>query len=305
MSDPFDFRARPHRFAVMGNPVAHSRSPCIHRRFARQFDLDIDYRRIQVERGGFAQAVSHFAARDGAGLNITLPFKVEAWRLCGAPGNTLTARAAQAQAVNTVSFERGAMRGDNTDGVGMIRDLEDNRGWEIAGRRALLLGAGGAARGVAWALLERRPALLAIANRSANKARELAASLRGGDGGHGDGGGDGGDGGDGGGGIPITACGLADLDGDFDLLINATSAGIDDTVPAIDAACIGPGCVAYDLMYADAPTAFMNWARAHGAVDAGDGLGMLVEQAAESFHLWHRRRPDTAPVLRALRAGQT
>ena len=124
MSDPFDFRARPHRFAVMGNPVAHSRSPCIHRRFARQFDLDIDYRRIQVERGGFAQAVSHFAARDGAGLNITLPFKVEAWRLCGAPGNTLTARAAQAQAVNTVSFERGAMRGDNTDGVGMIRDLE-------------------------------------------------------------------------------------------------------------------------------------------------------------------------------------
>jgi len=333
MSDPFDFGRRANRFAVMGNPVAHSQSPRIHRLFARQFDLALDYRRIQVDLGGFAQAVSHFAARDGAGLNITLPFKVEAWRLCAGDGDGgggdgdggggdgegdgdgggVTARAARAQAVNTIRFSGDAMLGDNTDGVGLVRDLEDNLACRIRGARILLIGAGGAARGVAPALLDARPARLTIANRTLSRAQELAAMLRG----DGDGDGDA---------IPITAGGLSDFDGgihprhprsprlterggdesgggEFEIIINATSAGLGDAgdAPAIDSSVIGPGCVAYDLLYAASPTPFMNWAQGHGAAAVSDGLGMLVEQAAESFHLWHGMRPRTGDVIDALR----
>jgi len=290
MTDLFDFQAHASRFAVMGNPVEHSQSPRIHRLFARQFGIDLEYRRIQVDAGGFAQALSHFAARGGAGLNVTVPFKVEAWRLCRRPGNRLSARARCAQAVNTLRFERKrALFGDNTDGIGLSRDLENNLGWCIAGRRVLVLGAGGAVRGVAGALLERRPAALTIANRTASKAQALAERLSAG--------------GWGGSGIRVTGCGYRQLErAAFDLIINGTSASLGGGLPEMDAGCIGAHSVVYDMMYAGSPTVFMRWACANGAGQASDGLGMLVEQAAASFHLWHDRRPDTAPVIRALRA---
>lgn len=291
MTDLFDFQAQGNRFAVMGNPVEHSRSPRIHQLFARQFGIDIEYRRIQVDTGGFAQAVSHFAARGGAGLNITVPFKVEAWRLCGRPGNRLSARARHAQAVNTLRLDRKqALFGDNTDGIGLVRDLENNLGWRIAGRRVLILGAGGAVRGVAGALLERRPAGLTIANRTASKSQALAGRLSADNpGGHG---------------LRVAGCGYPQLErAAFDLIINGTSASLGGGLPEMDAGCIGAHSVVYDLMYGGSPTVFMRWACAHGAGQASDGLGMLVEQAAASFHLWHDRRPDTAPVIGALRAA--
>ncbi|MGI9310457.1 MAG: shikimate dehydrogenase [bacterium] len=297
MTDLFDFDAKSNRFAVMGNPVAHSQSPRIHRLFARQFDIALEYDRIQVDAGGFAQAVSHFAAHGGAGLNVTVPFKVEAWQLCTRAGHRTSARARRAEAVNTMRFARDrsdAAFGDNTDGVGLIRDLEGNLGRAIAGARVLILGAGGAVRGVLGPLAQCRPARLLIANRTAHKARELAAhyadEL----------------------GARIGGCGYEQLDerlggerlGDdeppFDLIINGSAASIAGEVPPLDARCLGAGSLAYDMMYAPAPTAFMRWAQANGGAVC-DGLGMLVEQAAESFYLWHDQRPDTAAVIAALR----
>ena len=282
----------------MGNPVEHSQSPRIHQLFARQVGVTLTYERIQVDRGGFAQAVSHFAAHGGGGLNVTLPFKVEAWRLCAQPGNRLSARAREAEAVNTLLIERGggggrerhnaALLGDNTDGIGMLRDIEHNLGLALGGARVLVLGAGGAVRGVVGALAERAPAALTIANRTANKAKEMAARLAGGDGG-----------GD------ISGCGYerlaAEESGGYDLIINGTSASLGGELPPIDARCINEGSVVYDMMYGAQPTLFMRWAMQHGAARVSDGLGMLVEQAAESFYLWHHRRPDTAAVIRALR----
>ena len=293
MTDLFDFQAPSNHFAVMGNPVEHSRSPQIHRLFARQFGIAIAYDRIQVDAGGFAQAVSHFAAHGGAGLNVTLPFKVEAWRLCGRPGNRLSERAARAQAVNTLQVgHKPALFGDNTDGIGMVRDIEHNLGFAIAGARVLVLGAGGAVCGVLGALLARRPAAVTVANRTARKAQALAERFS-------DGGGNG-DGGD------ITGCGYERLelpDGRaFDLVINGTSASLGGELPAIDARCVGADSVVYDMMYGASATVFMRWAAERGAARVSDGLGMLVEQAAESFRLWHDRRPDTAPVISALRA---
>ena len=297
MTDLFDFQAKPNHFAVMGDPVAHSRSPQIHRLFARQFDITLEYERIRVDAGGFDQAVSHFAAHGGAGLNVTLPFKVDAWKLCGRAGNQPSARAMRAEAVNTLRFDSArGMFGDNTDGVGMVRDIENNLGVEIAGKRVLVLGAGGAVRGVLGPLAERAPASLLIANRTADKARALAEKFGGGGGGGG-----------GNNNFNISGCGYKRIAGAaFDLVINGTSASLDGELPAGLAAgvtpdCIGARSVVYDMMYAQRPTVFMEWARANGAGTVSDGLGMLVEQAAESFHLWHDRRPDTAPVIRALR----
>ena len=295
MTDLFDFQAKSNHFAVMGDPVAHSRSPQIHRLFARQFDITLEYERIRVDAGGFDQAVSHFAAHGGAGLNVTLPFKVDAWKLCGRAGNQPSARAQRAEAVNTLRFDSArGMFGDNTDGIGMVRDIENNLGVEIAGKRVLVLGAGGAVRGVLGPLAEREPASLLIANRTADKARALAEKFGGGGGG-------------GGSNNNISGCGYERIAGAaFDLVLNGTSASLDGELPAGLAAGVTPGClgahsVVYDMMYAQRPTVFMDWARANGAGTVSDGLGMLVEQAAESFHLWHDRRPDTAPVISALR----
>ena len=295
MSNLFDFKAQSNHFAVMGSPVEHSQSPQIHQLFARQFDIQLEYQRIQVDAGGFAQAVSHFAAHGGAGLNITVPFKVEAWKLCGRPSNRLSKRSQRAQAVNTLCFNSGAnfgadsehnLFGDNTDGIGMVRDIENNLGLEIAGKRVLVLGAGGAVRGVLGPLAECRPASVTIANRTADKARTLAEKF----------------GADSDSDMTISGGGYEQLNAPaYDLIINGTSASLAGELPDIAPGCMNVRSLVYDMMYARRPTVFMDWASANGAGKVSDGLGMLVEQAAESFHLWHDRRPDTAPIIRALR----
>ncbi len=266
------------RYAVMGNPIAHSKSPKIHALFAAQTGQDLVYEALLVEPGGFNAAARAFAAAGGCGLNVTVPFKQDAWVFA----DRLSPRAERAGAVNTLVFAGGEVYGENTDGLGLAHDLAHNHGCVLAGRRILLAGAGGAARGVLAPLLEAGPASLTIANRTADKAAELA--LRFGDLGR------------------VYGCGYGELDGQrFDLVINATAAGLADAVPLLPEAVFADGAWAYDLMYADAPTAFVRWARNHGAAQAVDGLGMLVEQAAESFRLWRGVRPDTAPVLAALR----
>jgi shikimate dehydrogenase len=262
------------RYAVIGNPVAHSRSPWIHAEFARQTRQDLQYGRIEAPPDGFERAVDEFRAGGGRGLNVTLPFKERAFRYCR---GELSARATAAQAVNTLIFDGAAVRGDNTDGVGLLRDLTVNLGRAIAGRRVLLMGAGGAAQGVLAPLLEAKPARLVIANRTPDKARALARRYGAAAGG-----------------------GYGDVGAEqFDLIINATSAGLAGEAPPLAAAAFAPGALGYDMVYwCDTP--FLALARAAGAA-AQDGSGMLVEQAAESFFAWRGVRPDTAPVLAALR----
>ncbi len=267
------------RYAVMGNPIAHSKSPPIHALFAAQFGYDIEYRAILVEPGHFAQAVAEFQAQGGKGLNVTVPFKEEAWALA----STRSARAQRAGAVNTLLLDpSGSHYGDNTDGVGLVRDLKSNQGCELAGKAVLLLGAGGAARGVIEPLLDEKPALLVIANRTPGKAVELARAFR--ESGH------------------IDGCGLDSLaDRSFDIIINATAAGLLGEVPDLPPEVVQTHSWCYDMMYADEPTAFMRWAQELGAERALDGLGMLVEQAAEAFFLWRGVRPATEPVIQSLR----
>ena len=267
------------KYAVMGNPIAHSKSPRIHTLFAEQTGQDIEYSAILVERGGFPEAVAGFAAGGGKGLNVTVPFKEEAWELAA----THSPRAERAGAVNTLLLTAdGNHFGDNTDGAGLVRDLTGNHHCEIAGRRVLLVGAGGAARGVLEPLLGAHPASLVIANRTASKAVELARRF--GDLGR------------------VAGCGLDDISGQaFDLVINATAASLLGAVPALPESVISSDTWCYDMMYGDEPTAFMHWAAGLEAAATLDGLGMLVEQAAESFRLWRGVRPDTAPVIRALR----
>ncbi len=278
MPDPFDFD-RPKRYAVMGNPIGHSKSPAIHTAFAKQCSIDLEYTAIQVDPGGFAQAVGNFRASGGAGLNVTVPFKVEAYELA----QRLSERAQQAGAVNTLKFEADdGLFGDNTDGAGLVRDLADNLGIDLTGKDILVLGAGGAVRGILGPLCAAGPKSIMIANRTSVRARELAETFSGA--------------------CPVTGCGFNTLAGHrFDLIINGTAASLAGEVPAIPAAIFAADALAYDLMYADSPTAFMDWALAFGAGRAVDGLGMLVEQAAESFQIWHGVRPETAPVIRMLR----
>jgi shikimate dehydrogenase len=263
------------RYALIGNPVAHSKSPVIHAAFARATRQDIEYGLVEAPLDGFARCVDGLRAAGLRGANVTVPFKEEAFAYCK---GRLSARAAAARAVNTLVFDAGGVRGDNTDGVGLVVDLE-RLGRAIAGKRVLLMGAGGAARGVLPALLERRPAALRIANRTAERALELAkidGTVKGG--------------------------GYDDLGGQpFDLVINATSAGLADEAPSLPARVFAPGALAYDMVYGR-DTAFLAAARAAGA-SATDGLGMLVEQAAESFRVWRGVELETAPVLAALRRG--
>ncbi|MBI1942266.1 MAG: shikimate dehydrogenase [Betaproteobacteria bacterium] len=262
------------RYAVIGNPVAHSRSPWIHAEFARATGQQIEYLRIEAPLAEFARAVDAFRAAGGRGANVTLPFKEQAYRYCGGEASE---RARAAEAVNTLIFGNGAVRGDNTDGAGLLRDLTANLGRALAGKRVLLMGAGGAAQGVLGPLLAARPARLVIANRTAAKARSLALRFGAAAGG-----------------------GYEALGGErFDLVINATSAGLAGESPPLPAGLFVRGALAYDMVYGR-DTPFLAAARAAGA-EAHDGTGMLVEQAAESFLLWRGVRPDTAPVLAALR----
>jgi len=278
----------PDRFAVIGHPVAHSQSPFIHAAFATQCGQALQYDRIEAPVAGFAAAAQGFFASGGRGLNVTVPFKPEAYALA----QELSPRAERAQAVNTLSRQPdGRLVGDNTDGVGLIRDLM-RIGAPVRGRRVVLLGAGGAVRGVLGPLLELEPESILLVNRRVDRAEALAGQF-----------------------ADLAAqchCRLNGLGYDglsgrvedlaADLLINGTSASLAGELPPLPDALLGPGACAYDMAYAAEATPFQRWAAVAGAAASHDGLGMLVEQAAESFWIWRGVRPETGPVLAALRS---
>lgn len=269
-------------YAVMGNPIEHSKSPVIHQMFARQTGQVLSYEALLVAMDGFAEAVATFMMTGGKGLNVTVPFKQEAWEIA----DKMTPGAQLAGAVNTLMIRNSSeLFGDNTDGIGLVRDLTANLGIELSGKNILMLGAGGAARGVLLPLLEQRPAHLVIANRTEERAIQLAESFAA----HGN----------------LDGCGFQDLtdNKEYDVVINATSAGLHDQVPDLPTGVIGPQTCCYDMMYSSQATAFQRYARQLGTQLAFDGLGMLVEQAAESFNLWRNVRPDTKPVIEALRSS--
>ncbi|MGD8925246.1 MAG: shikimate dehydrogenase [Thioalkalispiraceae bacterium] len=279
MSDLFDFGERVERYAVMGNPINHSKSPMIHTMFAQQTNQSIEYTAIHVDLGGFAQAVGNFRASGGKGLNITVPFKEEAWALA----TDRSERAERAGAVNTLKFIDERILGDNTDGVGLVTDLVVNHQYELIGKRLLLLGAGGAARGVLAPLADQAPAEIIVGNRTPDRAVALAKHFS--DMGK------------------ISGCGFPALQGQqFDIVINATAASLQGEVPPLPNDLLNDNAFCYDMMYGAQPTAFMNWATNHGAAKISDGLGMLVEQAAESFFIWRGVRPETQAVIQAIRS---
>ncbi len=267
------------RYAVFGNPIKHSKSPAIHAMFAEQCGEVMQYRAVRVDIGGFEAAVRGFFEGGGKGLNVTVPFKREAHDI----SDRLSAAAARAGAVNTLMLaEDGAIEGDNTDGIGLVRDMVANLGWCITGQRILVLGAGGAVRGVLEPLLRERPRGLLVVNRTADKAVQLArefaeeGDLRGG--------------------------GYDLLAGQhFDLIINASSAGLDGDMPVLSGDLLTERSCCYDMVYGAQPTTFMRWAAHHTAWAVADGLGMLVEQAAQSFYIWRGKRPETRPVINSLR----
>lgn len=269
-------------YCVFGNPVQHSKSPLIHAMFAQQTGQNIDYQTRLAPLDGFVDAVQAFMAQGGRGANVTVPFKLEAFDLA----DQLSARAQLAGAVNTLSFVDGKIIADNTDGIGLVRDITLNAATPIVGKRVLLLGAGGAARGALLPLLQEQPAVLTIANRTLSKAQELQNLAQ-----------------------NLTHCLVqaktweqldADSDGAYDVIINATSASLQSEVPPIPVHVFSLSSLAYDMMYGDAMTSFNQYAQACGATTR-DGLGMLVEQAAEAFLIWRGIRPDTALVLAHLR----
>ncbi|GAC1452103.1 MAG: shikimate dehydrogenase [Steroidobacteraceae bacterium] len=268
------------QYGVIGHPVSHSLSPFIHGMFARETGQAMTYRLFDVRPAGLEVHVRDFFSQHGRGLNVTLPHKIAARELA----HELTARAAHAAAVNTlVSNEDGSILGDNTDGAGLVRDLRDNLGLELAGRRLLIMGAGGATRGVLAPLLGLAPAVVVIANRTPERAAALAAAFSD---------------------LGVTqGGGFGDVGEEpFDLVINATSASLGGDMPPLPHGAVDSATVCYDLAYGRSATAFVEWARARGCARALQGLGMLVEQAAESFELWRGVRPATAPVLAALQA---
>ncbi len=267
-------------YAVFGNPVSHSKSPQIHALFAQQLGDEIIYERVLAPLKDFPGAVRAFIRHGGRGFNVTLPFKEEAWRMA----RRRTPRAEKAGAVNTVSVEHdGHLAGDNTDGVGIVRDLTQNLGWPLRGQRVLVIGAGGAVRGILTALLAEQPQLVVIANRTAAKAARLAALF--------------------------ADEGVVSGDGfealvdarPFDVVINGTSASLGGSLPAVPPNAIDTNTRCYDMMYGRNETVFNRWARKQGAAVCVDGLGMLVEQAAEAFFVWRGKRPETAPVIAAMR----
>lgn len=269
------------RYAVMGNPIAHSKSPQIHAAFAEQTGQALEYSPILVELEDFEQAVQRFQALGGKGLNITVPFKEAAWKLA----DKRSKRAELAGAVNTLWFdEQGQCCAENTDGVGLVRDLTENNACQIAGKRLLILGAGGAVRGVLEPLLKAAPLNCVIANRTISKAEALAELFSG----YGN----------------LTASSYEALQGQsFDLIINGTSASLQGKLLPLPDGLLNQGGWCYDMMYANTATTFMLWAQAQGAACVLDGLGMLVEQAAESFYIWRGVRPKTGAVIRKLRQG--
>lgn len=266
------------RYAVIGNPIGHSKSPLIHAAFARQTGQDISYEALLAPLDGFVNTVDDLRANGGRGANVTVPFKQEAFALAA----HLSERAKLAQAVNTLIFRPDGIHGDNTDGAGLLRDIEHNQHYPLAGKRILLLGAGGAARGVMMPLLAAHPACLVLANRTASRAHDLALQF-----GHwGD----------------VSACEFTHLQNhSFDIIINATASSLNNDIPPVPDSLYAQTELVYDMMYGKEPTAFLRHAGKQGAERLVDGLGMLVEQAAESFYLWRGIRPLTAPVISMLR----
>ena len=266
-------------YAVMGNPIAHSKSPWIHSMFASQVEHRLRYEPRLVPVDGFEEAVEHFYVQEhgGHGLSITVPFKEQAWELA----QQRTSRAEKAGAVNTLwKTNDGVLHGDNTDGLGLVRDLTVNHQIELEHARILILGAGGAVRGVLEPILEKKPKELVIANRTVSKAEHLVTLFSG---------------------QPVSACGFADLTGRFDLIINGTSASLQGDLPPLPESIVDSQTCCYDMMYAKETTVFNQWGLTHGARKAIDGLGMLVEQAAEQFAIWRGVRPDTSTILETLR----
>ena len=268
-------------YAVVGNPISHSKSPRIHSLFAQQTGEAVEYTAIQAPLEDFAGTVHHFFDHGGKGLNITVPFKEQAWTLA----EHRTHRAELAGAANTLYLDQeDQLVADNIDGVGIVRDLRENHGVPLKGARVLVLGAGGAVRGVLGPLLDEQPASVVVANRTVARAEALAR-LFGWE--HS--------------GIELSACGFEQVEGPFDLVINGTSASLKGDLPAITADVIGADTVVYDMMYSLQTTTFNQWALDHGAVRVFDGLGMLVEQAAEAFFVWRGVRPETSAVIEELR----
>lgn len=265
------------RYAVIGNPIEHSKSPQVHALFAQQTGQAMHYERLLAPIDRFAESVHSFIAQGGRGANVTVPFKLDAFALA----QELTPRAQAAGAVNTLSFSADGIKGDNTDGIGLVRDITRNAGMPLRRRSVLLLGAGGAARGVILPLMEEHIARLVIANRTQPRALELAQQFS-----HSD--------------VPVSYAAFDQLDQCFDVIINATSASLDAELPPLPDGVFGPQTLAYDMMYGAQPTIFMQHAARQGA-KVRDGLGMLIEQAAESFFVWRGVRPETAPVYQWLR----
>lgn len=275
-------------YCVLGNPVEHSKSPAIHARFAELTGQAMDYRKLLAPLDNFAQALQQWIASGGRGCNVTVPFKFEAFRLA----TTATERARLAQAANTLKFDAGRIEADNTDGIGLVNDIQNNAGVRLAGRDLLLLGAGGAAAGVLGPLLAAGPRRLVVANRTHARAVELVARhaihpslqqlLQK---------------------TELVAQELQGLEADFDVVINATASSLGGAAITLEPRVLRPGALAYDMMYGAAAQGFTDWARAHGAVPR-DGLGMLVEQAAESFLFWRGVRPPSAQVLKEMQQQQ-
>jgi shikimate dehydrogenase len=273
------------RYAVAGNPVEHSRSPAIHQQFAQQTGQAVDYGRLLCPLDGFKATLQTFADSGARGCNVTVPFKFEAFEIAACH----TPRAELAQAANTLRFDTAAEGGwlaDNTDGVGLVRDITVNAGVALSGQRVLLLGAGGASAGVLGPLLETRPAEVVVANRSLDKAQALVERHADWAAEHG---------------VRLTMRSLDNAGQAYDVFINGTAASLSGGGVPVGPGVLRPGTLALDMMYGPAAQPFLEWAQRYHAVPR-DGLGMLVEQAAESFALWRGTRPDTAPVLATLRA---
>lgn len=278
MAQPLNQTTMDH-YAVMGFPVAHSKSPLIHHLFAEQTNQNLEYSRIEVPAEQFSTSLQHFVQSGGAGLNITVPLKQLAWQHM----DELDDKAHYAEAVNTIDIRNNRLKGYNTDGIGLIRDLHNNHHIQIKNHSILILGAGGAVQGVLQPLLEHQPQQLTIANRTPAKAHALARkfSALG----------------------NIHSCDFAALHKQrFDIIINATSAGLHNQLPPLPDTLLKPAGITYDMVYSDQPTAFVHWGQTHNAAKALDGLGMLVEQAAAAFHIWRGLHPDTQPIINHLRS---
>jgi len=264
-------------YGVVGNPISHSKSPSIHQAFSLQTKQSIEYKPFLVAVESFEQAIADFITSGVSGVNVTVPFKEDAW----AVATKLSKQAKLAGAVNTLSFKDGEIFGDNTDGIGLVSDLKNNHGFDFSGKKVLVLGAGGAVRGVLGPIILEKPASITIANRTLSKAQQLTQIFVDD--------------------FSISSTEYADLDTSYDLIINGTSASLNNELPPIPDVVVGSHSVLYDMMYSNQTTTFNQWGQALNAGNTIDGLGMLVEQAAEAFYIWRGIRPVTNEVFAKLR----